>query len=102
MALKAYTLTKQSPSDGWHSYTFKVPEVLPTTHPDTVPVFITETTEYSEGYPQRKAVYFPNSNAKYGSFTESEILVDGVEANAIDKARAFYKYLLKAGFRATP
>jgi hypothetical protein len=100
MALKAYTLRKQS-QHGCHSYTFKIPEVLPTTHPDAVPVFITETTEHSAGYPQRKAVYIPNSNAKYGSFTESEILVDGVEANAIDKARAFYKYLLNAGFKAT-
>ena len=102
MALKAYTLTKQSPSHGWHSYTFKVPEVLPTTHPDIVPVLITETTEYSEGYPKRKAVYIPNSNAKYGSFTDIEIIIDGTEENSIDKARSFYKYLLKAGFEATP
>ena len=66
-------------------------------------MFIIETTEYSEGYPKRAAVYIPNSNAKYGgSFNDIEIIINGSEENAIDKARAFYKYLLKAGFEATP
>jgi hypothetical protein len=100
MALKAYTLRKQS-DYGWHSYTFKVPEVLPGTNPDTVPVFIMETINNSFGYPPRTAVFIPSPDAKYGDFTEIKIEIDGGTANAIHNARHFYKYLLKAGFKAT-